>query len=227
MFGHELPTVIYEKLQQVGKLYIANDKGKPVVEYEPGRNTVAILFYKEYNNVHAISEREREEMNRLKKPTGLVGSNKDMYRTFLPDRYIENHPFINRIFIHGIFDCHTLLHDYYSRQFDLWIPASMQKTYGWWDEGEDLYFQHKPDYVEQVTTIKRHDTVLFKLGPVANHAAIALGNNKILHHLGGRFSCVELLNTTLKNSIYAVYRIKNIDELVSKHGDKFIEGENG
>lgn len=226
MFGHQLPQNIYDKLKKSDKLYINQSNGRPVVSTTRDATTCAIVIKKPDIDVQTITDVERAEMNTLKLPIVFVGSNKDISEAFLPDRFIENHGYINRPFLHGIFDCYSMVRDFYLREWGLWLPANIQRTYGWWDEGDNLYVDGAPQYgFEPVNDLQRHDLIVMKFGPVPNHGAIYLGDNKVLHHIGGRFSCIEELSRNYKKSIGIIYRNRLVTEKLTLGSDHMIEGE--
>jgi cell wall-associated NlpC family hydrolase len=227
MFGHQLPQNIYDKLRKFDRLYINQDNGRPRVSNEKDTTTCAVVIHKTDVEVRTITDIERDEMNTLQLPFVFVGSNKDISEAFLPDRFTENHSYINRPFLHGIFDCYSLVRDFYLREWGLWLPANIQRTFGWWDEGENLYVDGAPQYgFEPVNDLKRHDLLVMKFGPVPNHGAIYLGDNKVMHHIGGRFSCVEDLGRKYKQSIAIIYRNRFVEEQLTLGSDHPIEGEN-
>jgi len=98
-------------------------------------------------------------------------------------------PLIGRQFSYGILDCCTLVKDFYKKELNIDFEC-YQGQDGWWDKGENRYLDN---YAEQgfvrVDDLKKYDIFLIKLvSPVPNHAAIYLGDNKILHHVHGRLS---------------------------------------
>lgn len=221
MFGHNLPDGIYNLVAERGQAYINNVEGKPVVGDALVSNTVAVVFKKPDNEVETITDAEREEMNRLQKPFVFVGSTKDISDAYLPDRYTENHPYLNRPFLHGVFDCYTLVRDYYRRMWGMWLPANIQRTYGWWEQGDNLYVDGAGNYgFKAVSQLRRHDVIIMKLGPVPNHGAVYLGNEQVMHHLGGRFSCIEKLTPFMRQSIAVVYRSTAVEEAVAAGNDR-------
>ena len=225
MFGHNLPDGIYNTIVAMGRAYLNNDGGKPAVSDAFGPHTVAVIIKKADDQVEFMSPEDREEMNRLKKPFVYLGSTKDISEAYLPDRYVERHQYVGRPFLHGIFDCYTLVRDFYRREWGLWLPANIQRTYGWWENGENLYVDGAPKYgFRTADDVRRHDLIVMKFGPVPNHGAIYLGDGKILHHVGGRFSCVERLTPFLKQSIAVVYRNLAVQDQLATVGDHMIEG---
>jgi cell wall-associated NlpC family hydrolase len=225
MFGHNLPDGIYTEIATLGRAYINNDGGKPSVSSEFTPHTVAVALRKPDDQVESMSPEDRAEMNYLKRPFVLIGSSKDISEAYLPDRYTERHQYVDRPFLHGIFDCYTLVRDYYRREFGLWLPANIQRTYGWWESGDNLYVDGAPKYgFRTVEDVRRHDLLVMKFGPVPNHGAIYLGEGKVLHHLGGRFSCVNQLTPHLRQSIAVVYRNDAVQSILASIGDHVIKG---
>lgn len=227
MFGHQLPQNIYDKLRKANRLYINQSNGRPRVSEQITTKTVAVVVKKLDTEVLTITDEERLEMNALQIPFVFIGSTRDISEAYLPDRFTEKHAYINRPFLHGILDCYSLVRDFYLREWELWLPANIQRTYGWWEQGDNLYVDGAPEYgFEPVSDLKRHDLVVMKFGPVPNHGAIYLGDNKVLHHVGGRFSCIEELSRNYKQSIAIIYRNRFVTEKIEAGADHQIEGEN-
>jgi cell wall-associated NlpC family hydrolase len=102
-------------------------------------------------------------------------------------------PYIGRTFVHGIQDCYALCRDWYKREFELDLPDYEREDL-WWTNGKSLYLDQFEEngFVSVPTklkTLKRGDAILMQiLSPVPNHAAIYLGDGKILHHTYKRLS---------------------------------------
>lgn len=102
-------------------------------------------------------------------------------------------PLIGRPFVWGVFDCFTLSRDYYRENFGFLIADVQSYDYEFWKKGQDLYgeWYAKAGFrIIDETELQKHDGLLLQIAgsPVANHAAIYLGDNLILHHLEGRLS---------------------------------------
>lgn len=214
MIGHSLPNDTFNIVKDKGKVFISQEKGKPIVQHELNIDTIAILKYKINSEVFTISEEEREEMNTLEKIFVTVGDNKDYSEVFFPERYFENTPMIGRPFLHGLFDCYTLVKDYFKRNFNLILPTNLQRTWEWWNTGSNLYLEHANNYeFKETKDIKKHDVLVMSLSsPVPNHGAIYLGDNKIMHHVAGRFSTIEEFSSIYKHKLSVILRNKNIND---------------
>jgi cell wall-associated NlpC family hydrolase len=92
------------------------------------------------------------------------------------------------------------------------MPNNMQREWEWWNQGPNLYVENANNYgFFEVNDIKKHDLLVMSLGsPVPNHGAVYLGDNKLIHHVAGRFSTVEELSTFYKTKISVVYRNNTI-----------------
>jgi cell wall-associated NlpC family hydrolase len=212
MLGHSLPESLYSEIKDKKKVFVVQNEGKPQLSDNVTDTLVGIVLYKSDEDIFSISEEERKEMNDLKVPFVTLGSSKDISEVFIPDRFFENSKLVNRPFLHGMFDCYTLIRDYYRRNFNIILPTNLQRNWEWWTEGSNLYVDNAKKYgFEEVQDIKIHDVLIMNINSqVPNHGAIYLGDNKILHHIGGRFSTEETLKSSYKHNLAVIYRNKNI-----------------
>jgi hypothetical protein len=211
MLGHHVSDEIFKLLEEHNKIHLAQREGKLVIR-EAEESVVAIVLKKTDDCVSKLELEERTELNDSKILFVTVGSSKNISEVFIPNEYFENAKYEGRPFLHGLFDCYTLIRDYYKREFNIFLPTNMQRNWNWWSQGENLYVDNaKYHRFEEVTDIKKHDVLVMKIGsPVPNHGAIYLGNNKILHHAAGRFSTIQTLTNSYKQKISVIYRNKSL-----------------
>jgi proteasome lid subunit RPN8/RPN11 len=103
-------------------------------------------------------------------------------------------PYKGREFAHGVLDCYTLIQDWYWRELHLTLP-DFEREDDWWLKGQDLYMQGfaEAGFVQVQGQPQRHDVVLMQVASAkANHGAIYLGGDKLLHHLWARLSCEDV-----------------------------------
>lgn len=128
-------------------------------------------------------------------------------------------PLEGRMFYHGVLDCYTLVRDYYKRVLSQELP-NFDREDGWWEDmkGPNLYLENfeKAGFTTVpggLRDIQEHDVVLMEIqtskpvnGP--NHAAIYVGDGKILHHLHGRLSSKDVYGGYWQNVTRCVIRHK-------------------
>lgn len=107
-----------------------------------------------------------------------------------------------RTWCYGVLDCYTIIQDYYA---DLGITLERWPTPpNWWDDpsSPDYYVEWYPRVgfrrLDDVSELEPHDIILMQFGKYNKfcHAAIYVGDNKILHHPIGRLSGVDAYNGT-------------------------------
>jgi proteasome lid subunit RPN8/RPN11 len=130
------------------------------------------------------------------------------FSVIYPDNY-QPPELIGREFSHGIFDCYTIIRDYYKTVKGIDIP-NYERTDHWWNNGENLYEDNFRD-AGFVEIDKEHmqvgDVLLIKVAsPVLNHAAILSRDNIILHHLHGRISCEDIYGSYWRKATGKVLR---------------------
>ncbi|MBW8028520.1 MAG: peptidase P60 [Ferrovum sp.] len=116
-------------------------------------------------------------------------------------------PLIGRSFVHGVLDCYSLIEDYYSQVVDIDLPKFPREP-EWWLKGDNLYAEGYPlaGFVE-VEDLKEHDVLLMQIGaPVINHAAIYIGDGKIIQHCAGRLSSRDVYGGAWRRSTIKIVR---------------------
>lgn len=105
-------------------------------------------------------------------------------------------PYIGRIFHHGITDCYSLVRDYYLKELGITLGQYTRPDDWWIDTDYNFYFDNfgKEGFVEiNPKDLKQHDLIFMRVGSSKmNHAAIYIGNNKILHHPMNRLSSRDI-----------------------------------
>lgn len=131
---------------------------------------------------------------------------------------------LGRPFVHGETDCYSLVRDYYQSTFSISLRDYARPNDWWLLDGLDLYrdnFVNEGFYQVDVKTVKdihKHDLLLIAIPDprnknkktVPNHAAVYVGEGKILHHRLGRSSSVEPYRDAMRNWTAMVLRHKEI-----------------
>jgi len=112
-----------------------------------------------------------------------------------------------RPFAHGIYDCYTIMRDYYRLHNVVKLARHPRDNHFW-----EKYADHAPEN-KIVVGIKEVPHKIVPPGQlqvgdagfamirtsVINHCAIYVGNGLVLHHLYNKLSCVEPMNRWAKN----------------------------
>jgi proteasome lid subunit RPN8/RPN11 len=123
-------------------------------------------------------------------------------------------PYEGRPFVHGLTDCYSLVKDYYERELGVLLPPVTRED-DWWHKGGDLYRSlYASAGFERVTgaDLERYDLLVMMLGntPVPNHGAVYLGEGRILHHVQGRLSAIDVYGGYWKKIHVETYRHKAV-----------------
>lgn len=126
----------------------------------------------------------------------------------------ERAPLEGRYFCHGTdWDCYGLVRDYYRQMLKIDLNRYDHDSW-WWEEGKDFYMDnYEAEGFYKVTdgTIEKHDLIIMKIrAPVANHAAIYVGNGMILHHMFGKLSKKDVYGGYWAEHTVIVLRHKNL-----------------
>lgn len=122
-------------------------------------------------------------------------------------------PLIGREFHHGVVDCYTLVRDYYKEVLNIEL-SDYHRDDQWWELGQDLYnenYDREGFFVVPDNTIQVHDVFLMRIASKKeNHAAIYIGNNKILHHPMNRLSTEDIYGGWWQKITSRTFRHKSL-----------------
>jgi proteasome lid subunit RPN8/RPN11 len=139
------------------------------------------------------SQADLIEIERHKLPYLIVNFPLNTYTLTYPTGYIA--PYEGRPFVSGVTDCYSLWKDFYERELGIFME-DYDRTYEWWKHGQNLYIDnYEAAGMIQIDMkdLKRGDIILMRIGSqVLNHCAVYLGENRILQHLTGRLSSVDI-----------------------------------
>jgi proteasome lid subunit RPN8/RPN11 len=139
------------------------------------------------------SQADLIEIERHKLPYLIVNYPLNTYTLNYPNGYIA--PYEGRQFVSGVTDCYAIWRDFYERELGVYME-DYPRTNEWWKQGQNLYMDNYIDagMVEiDMKYLKRGDIILMRIGSqVLNHCAVYLGDNRILQHLTGRLSSIDI-----------------------------------
>lgn len=196
------------------KVYLKNVNGDAeVVDVQPADDDLIATVYPvdalHPGSIVNVTGDENKYING--RPLVVYCKGTTMYDFSIPLEYQMNPPYTGRPFIHRKWDCFTLLRDYYKRELNIDMPP-VEYFDEWWNKGENFYLNTSGVAgFYPVTSLQKHDVIAMRLGShVFNHSAIYLGDNKILHHVGGKFSCIETIRPAYMRMMFGYFRHKDL-----------------
>lgn len=118
-----------------------------------------------------------------------------------------------RPYIHAVYDCFTILRDYFEVELGITLPAFAHDD-EWWIHGKTHYLDHIQEYgFEQVKDLQPNDVIFLCIrSTTPNHAMIYLGGDQGLHHLATSTSKIESINRFIdpqKSFFHSTWRYKD------------------
>lgn len=120
-------------------------------------------------------------------------------------------PLTGRVFSHGILDCYSLIQDYYKEVLHIQLPDA-ERQYLWWETGQNLYMDNfERAGFRKVEDLQLHDVILIQLASTkANHGAVYIGNDYILHHPQHRLSSRDVYGGYWRKNTVCFIRHKDV-----------------
>lgn len=117
-------------------------------------------------------------------------------------------PLKGRPFIWGVYDCWTLVYDYYRETLSITLPDWEPYEVDFWKSGRNYYVERYASFgFVPVEDLRPHDVVLMQLGTeVPVHAGVYQENGTVLHHVPGRLSTADVYGTYLRRSTNLILR---------------------
>lgn len=115
-------------------------------------------------------------------------------------------PLEGRPYIANVYDCYTLVRDYYhAHKIKLGVyPRPIE-----WEQADKRIYEHnwQQERFEKIALkdLKPGDLIYFNIGTsYVNHAGVYLGDNKLLHHLYNRLSGIDSFSRWSRFITYAL-----------------------
>lgn len=147
------------------------------------------------------------EMEKHGLPWIIVNSTTGEWGEFKPSGY--KHDLLGRPFKHGILDCYSLVKDYFKINKDIELPEYYRQD-KWWENGQNLYLENfAAAGFRQIFdgSLQKDDCFLMTLhSKVPNHSAVYLGDSKIMHHVQGRLSSIDVYGGYWQKATWGVFR---------------------
>jgi len=169
--------------------------------FELDRGVDAVI-HSHPDGVHCPTKADMEGQDASGVPWGIVpvdfGS---PVRPFFWGDTLPVAPLLGRQFRMGIYDCYSLVRDWYRQTHGIILPVGPRDPL-WWERGENIipenFAQAGFEEIDKLD-IKEGDVIIGRvLGRVENHTGVYIGNGLILHHLYDRLSRREPLGPWMK-----------------------------
>jgi proteasome lid subunit RPN8/RPN11 len=183
------------------------------IDYAEAEDTAQIIaiVHSHCNQSAKPSQADLVSCEASRLPWHIVSIPSETWHTITPNGYKP--PLLGRSFSHGVLDCYALIRDWYDAERKITLP-DFDRDELWWEKGGDLYMQNfaKAGFERTDLPLERGDVILMQIGSkVANHAAIYLGNDLILHHLINRLSSREIYGGYYLKCSRLVLRFKGLE----------------
>lgn len=202
MITSKISSEILNPLVQQGGGLIYQVKGKPTLLPESLPVARVVIATK-------MTDEIRHNMNQEKIVYLLVSSDLKFGREFFPADYFEDTPYEGRPYVYGLLDCYTLWRDWIKKELNVDLPWNLNRPHAWWETQPSMFLDgYQSEGFIDAKTFEFGCACFFKTGnsTSVNHVAIYLGDGKVLHHNGGRFSCIEPLTPAMYKQLHAVVK---------------------
>lgn len=157
------------------------------------------------------SEADLVGIENTKLPWIIINPRTEQHTITNPSGYKA--PVVGRPFSHGILDCYALIKDYYKETLSISLQDCHRQD-DWWHKGQTLYRDNfeKFGFIEvPYKDLKIHDCFIICNGATEpNHAAVYLGEGKILHHVQGRLSSIDVFGGYWLQNTWKTVRHKSL-----------------
>lgn len=145
-------------------------------------------------------------------PWHIVSLPNETWKYIEPSGYKA--PLIGRQFVHGILDCYSLVRDWYREERKIDLP-DFERREEWWTKGDNLYLKNFASAgfsaLSKDERLEPGDVIIMQIASsVANHAAVYLGRDMMLHHLMKRLSSREIYGGYWRKNTRLVVRFRGL-----------------
>jgi cell wall-associated NlpC family hydrolase len=185
--------------------WLANDNGN--LKFCEDKPNKVFSSLKRTSNIDCIES--------VDEPTVYVEWPSGRTFAFFPNDWEDNAPYEGRIFSLGIFDCYSLVRDWYKRERNYILPKQTESM-------ENLKMNFQTVFTESTELENWEEVVVPQIGDgiffsirasaeiqIPNHCGIYLGENKFLHHMANRLSVIEDFSDSWRRRVVKYLRYNN------------------
>lgn len=196
--SHEDPLNNFRINASVISEYVINKKLRAVLHSHIAKSIHQAIDYRQQGDIRTPSANDIQGHNDTNVPWGIVATDGETVSEplWLDDNEIA--PLEGRSFVHGLYDCWSIVRDYLRLHKGITLK-NYPRDPSWWNSGQSLCNLSAISDAGLVSIAYKEliegDIVLMKIGsPVPNHWAVVTGNNTILHQLPHRLSTTDSLS---------------------------------
>lgn len=167
------------------------------------------VFHSHVNLPPDPSEADKVSCEATNVPWYIVGIPTETWAQIEPCGYEA--PLVGRVHCWNALDCWTLVHDWYRRERGI-ILMNVPRYREYWKDGKDILGGNAEAAgfvdVPEGKPLEAGDVILFQTGDsmVANHVALYIGDDQILHHAENRLSSRDVYGGWYKKHTVRVVR---------------------
>lgn len=174
--------------------------------------TIVGIFHSHVDEDSDFSESDKHLAEEMNLPIFCYSKLDKKIQEYRPNDYRTN--LYQREFVRGIYDCYSLVRDYYWNNFQ-YLLDDFDRSNNFENENSPIIlenFEKQGFYIpENQIDIKEHDILLYKSIKCAypHHFEIFIGNSRTLQHLKNRLSGKDIISEGLFKKLYKVVRFKD------------------
>lgn len=207
-FPNEACGVLIRKGKRVVARRCKNIDNKPTKFFEISfeelevcrqEGEVVAIYHSHPNRTSSPSQEDIAHCNVGDHPWIVLGVRRDELLGFEIDDPVvispEDLPYDGRPYVEGVYDCYSLARDYYQREADIELSDDYKRVPNFWKRGLKLFESNfeKEGFVPVCGEPQVGDVFLIRMDEGdANHCAIYVGNDQILHHCLNRLSRFDI-----------------------------------
>lgn len=150
--------------------------------------TVVAVVHSHPDATTQPSQLDQAQCDLSQLPWVIVSWPESDIRTIMPLKGLK--PLLGRPFVHGAWDCYTIVRDWYQLERDIVLP-NFERADGWWNRGENLYMRHYGEAGFEAATgdLQVGDVIIMQVqADEPNHAGVFIGEGLMMHHMYGQLS---------------------------------------
>lgn len=180
------------------------------------KGDICYIAHSHVNSSPEPSELDKAQSEACGIPFLIVSLIDKTFHSYKPSGYVQ--PLEGRPFLYGVADCFSLTRDFYKQELGIEFDDLPRHKAMWWLDESDTYSIGETiasaGFSRVSDELRRGDLLLMRLqAHSANHIAIYLGGNIILHQYMGRPSLSEIYSGFWRKNTEYVMRHERMKDV--------------